>query len=181
MHLSKTLPSGANAAVIVRHKTKKRLRATCFRGLSVRLAGNFLRWSSSDELFRDPEVMKHFLAELDHMWSQREFATHSVTISHSLPVGWESTAPREQYHDKDLEPFTLSRRAWGLRVKLDCTHLRAPQTHELTLVYEFKCEDGTPVAVIHSIYPGSDIGELNDDVTAREQCIFFGWNHPGQP
>jgi hypothetical protein len=31
------------------------------------------------------------------------------------------------------------------------------------------------------MYPGPDIGELVGDVSARENVVFFDWNHPGEP
>lgn len=178
MYIDKTLKSGVGAAIIVRRSTEERLQMKCFRG-SLAFAGNFLRWNSADELFRDGEVMQHFLAELDEMWSKQDFATHSVNIVCSVPLGWESSASCEDYSKNDLEQFNLNRRSWGLRVKLSQKNLLAPRTSELTVVYEFKSEDGKAVAIVHSIYPGSDVGELNGDVTEREKRVFFDWNHPG--
>lgn len=180
MYISKTLKSGVNAAIIVRRATEERLQTKCFRGTSLALAGNFSRWSSADELFRDREVLEHFLAELNVMWEKQDFATHSVSIVHSSPTGWESTDDAKKYVETDLEQFNLNRRSLGQRVHLSHKHLLAPKTSELTIVYEFKSEDGKAVAIVHSIYPGSDVGELNGDVTEREQRIFFDFNHPGQ-
>lgn len=180
MYIGKTLKSGIGAAIIVRRSTKDRLSTKCFRGTSLALAGNFLRWNSADELFRDREIMQHFLSELDEIWSKQDFATHSVSIVYSSPVGWESTDEAKKYAEADLEQFNLNRRSWGKRVHLSRTDLLAPKTSELTIVYEFKPEDDKAVAIVHSIYPGSDVGELSGDVTEREQRIFFDFNHPGQ-
>lgn len=179
MYIGKTLKSGVNAAVIVRRTTEKRLLTKCFRGTTLPLAGNFLRWGSAEELFRDREVMEHFLAELDELWSKRDFGTSSVSIVHSMPVGWESTSALQNYADGDLEEFDLNRRSCGLRVKPSRTDLLAPQTNELTIVFEFKSEDDKAVAIVHSIYLGSDVGELDGDVTDREKRVFFDWSHPG--
>lgn len=179
MYIRNTLNSGTRASIIVRRTTEERLWSKCFRGTALQLAGNFLRWCSADQLFRDCEVMEHFLAELDELWSKQEFGTSSVSINHSMPVGWESTDALENYAEDDLEEFRLNSRSWGLRVKPSRTGLLAPKTNELTLVFEFKSEGGEAVAVVHSIYPGKDVGELDRDVTDREKRVFFDWNHPG--
>ncbi len=180
MFIEKNLKSGVIAAIVVRSTTKNRLDTKCFRGTSEVLAGNFCLWNSAEELFSDREVMGHFLAELDEMWLAQNFGTHSVGVVYPTHVGWESTSPLKNYDEKDLEQFDLNRQSWGLRVKPASIDLLAPQTNELTIVYEFKSEDDRPVAVVHSIYPGKDIGELYGDVTDREQRVFFDWFHPGQ-
>lgn len=166
--------------LIVRLSTVKRLSKTCFRGPLLPLAGNFLLWSSVEEVFGDLGVLAQFLDELGERLLIQDIGTHSVCITHSTSVGWESTAPRENYSDDDLEQFPLNRKSVALRVKPTCLHLLAPRTRQLTIVYEFKFEGEFPVAVIHSIYPGKDIGELCGDVTAREGRIFFDWDHPGE-
>ena len=97
-----------------------------------------------------------------------------------MSVGWESTSALSDYKEDDLERFTINRRSKGLRVKMCRTDLLAPKTCELTIVYELKIEDDKLVAIIHSIYPGQDIGELRGNVTVREKRVFFDWNHPGQ-
>ena len=51
--------------------------------------------------------------------------------------------------------------------------------NEVTLVLEFKSEYDSPVAVIHSLYPGHDVGDLEGDMTVREDRVWFNWNHPG--
>lgn len=180
MFIGKVLDKGGDVAIIVRSQTEERLRTTCFRDTTQPLAGKFFRWSSVEELFHDHEVMEHFLAELSELWSQQEFGTSSVSIVHSMPVGWESTAPRSNYAYEDLEEFQLNRRSSALRVDCSRTDLLAPKTSELTIVFEFKRERDESVAVVHSIYPGVDIGELNGDVSEREWRVFFDWNHPGQ-
>lgn len=179
MYIHNTLNSGVRAAIIVRRTTEERLWSKCFRGTALPLAGNFQRWCSADQLFRDREVMEHFLTELDELWSKQEFGTSSVSIVHSMPVGWESTDELQSYTKDDLEEFHLNRKSWGLRVKPSRTDLLAPKTHEFTLVFEFKSEGDEAVAVVHSIYPGKDIGELDRDVTDREKRVFFDWEHPG--
>jgi hypothetical protein len=154
------------------------LLTTCFRNTSSPLAGNFLSWKSLQDLFHDHEVMRHFLAEMEEMCLLRDFTTHSFSFMHPEIVGWESTAALSSYNEDSLERFTRSRSNW-LRIKPCRTDLLAPKTHEVTIVYELKPEADQMVAVVHSIYPGQDIGELRGNVTDREKRVFFDWNHPG--
>jgi hypothetical protein len=170
---------GVETAIVVRPETEARLRKTCFRGKDVNCAGNFFRWGSSVEVFDDSTVRAEFLAELADVWRAKDFGTHSVTIRHEAFVGWSSTAVFNAYAKTALEPFKLNRRASGLRVKTSRTDLSAPRTADITLVFEFKAERSKPVAVVHSIYPGEDVGELVGDVSSRELCVFYDFNHPG--
>ena len=179
MYIGKILDDGVPVSIIVPDQTEERLQSTCYRGNSFSRAGNFLHWWSSEGLLRDPELMLYFLEELNQLWSEQAFGTRSVCIVHSDYVGWESTSPLALYEDEDLEVFQLNRRAHALRVKLDCTHLLAPLTKEVTIVFEFKEGKDRTVAIVHSAYPGFDVGDLSGDVTEREHRVFFDWNHPG--
>lgn len=179
MYLSKKTEDGMMVGIIVRFQTEQRLRKTCFRGVTVRKAGNFSCWNHSEQVLMSGVVLKEFLAEITELWKRQDFGTHSVEIECDYFVGWSSTAPLGGYILEVLEPFKLNRRSEGLRVKYSRRDLRAPQTKLLTIVFEFKSEDGRPVVVIHSMYLGKDVGELEGDVTAREDCVFFDWEHPG--
>lgn len=179
MHLYRKLRCGTSAEIIVRRDTEIRLFEKHFRGTSRPLAGNFMRWHSADRLFGDVGVMREFLAELNDLWLREDFATHSLCINHSAQVGWSSTDELKKYSAEALEAFDLNRRSHGLRVNLDRKDLRAPRTNKLTIVFEFKREGITAVAIVHSVYPGPDVGELNGDVSQREKCVFFDWDHPG--
>ncbi len=180
MYLTKKTKREIDASIIVRNNTEARLRTKCFRGTTIKRAGNFFRWDSAESLFSDQEVLEQFLEELDDAWQDQDFGTHSVTITHPLFVGWEGTDELIYYSLDDLERFDLNRKSWGLRVKQERGHLLSPKTQELTIVFEFKREKERAVAVIHSLYPGCDVGELIGDVTEREQRVFFDWNHHGR-
>lgn len=180
MQIVKNLRSGVEILIVVRSFTEQRLSTKCFRGKNLARSGNFCLWSSVYELFRDETVMEQFLEELHELWANRELGTHSQSITHNLVVGWDSTDPVVNYVRHDLEYFNPNRRSVGMRVKLDRTDLFAPQTRELTLVYELRSEDGNPVVVVHSIYPGIDVGELIGDITKREKRVFFDWSHQGE-
>lgn len=180
MYIGKTLRAGAPVGIIVGHATEERLQTKCFRGTSLACAGNFQNWNSASQMFRDDEVMNFFLAELDELWIKGEFGVQSVNILLSKTIGWESTAPLSNYADADLEHLDLSRRSWGLRVKLSRRDLLTPKTNELTIVFQLKSEDDRAVVIVRSMYPGFDVGELDGDVTDREKRVFFDWNHPGE-
>lgn len=180
MYIRKVLKSGVRASIVVRESTEERLLGRCFRGTDLRLAGNFSVWNSVFWFWKDNLVLGQFLKEMEDLWSTKDFDTHSVNVIHKVFVGWESTSSIERYKADDLEPFKLNRRAQGLRVKTDRTDLLAPRTKEITIVFEFKSENDQPVAIIHSIYPGRDIGDLEGDVTEREGRVFFDWNHSGE-
>lgn len=180
MRLFGVLHSGTKVIILARYNTEQRLEKTCFRGLDLALAGNFCKWRSLTMVLANPLVMHEFLCELDDLWGKRDFGTHSLKITTDKVVGWESTASINNYDQESLEPFSLNGKVRGLRVKLSHKDLLAPQTCELTIIFEFKAEGGDAVCVIHSIYPGHDIGELDGDVTKREGRVFFDWSHPGE-
>jgi hypothetical protein len=179
MRIQLNLNSGVLATVVVRQRTKDRLRTKCFRGASLPYAGNFDFWTSAEQVFGDALVQEEFADELDELLTKSDFKTHSVNIDHDQIVGWASTSPSDKYQMSALERFSLNRKSTGLRVKPSRTDLLAPRTKKLTIVFEFKLENDNPVAVVHSIYPGADIGELEGDMTHRERCVFFDWDHPG--
>jgi hypothetical protein len=184
------LSSGEQFAIVVRTRTKDRLRNTCFRGRSVTKAVNFSRWASVEELVDDcaNALENHFRNVIENdllaRSSEGPFPTESFELDCGVSVGWASTDKRERYQSEGalLERFAPNRASTALRVRNDATlsgfHY-APRTTAVTFVCEVRHEDGAWVVVIHSIYPGSDIGELKGDVTEREGVVFFGWEHPG--
>lgn len=180
MYLAQQLPDGTSAGIVVRKSAKERLATTCFRGAGVSKAGNFSAWESAEKLFGTYGVTARLLAHLAELWVKRDFDTHSVEIELPSRIGWGSTDHLMNYRPEELEEFKPNSRSTALRVKPSLKHLTAAQTHCLTVVFELKMERGHPVAVIHSVYPGRDIGELEGDVTEREQIVFFDWDHPGE-
>ncbi len=165
--------------------TEERLLPKCFRGNEVKKAGNFSIYSSIEGVLEDPVVWEQFLAAVSKSWNDGYFDNFSLTVKHRQYVGWESTARKKQYDLDVLEYFRINRRASGLRVKGDRTDLRAPKTKKLTIILQCvrdKSPDrfGNPAAIIHSLYPGKDIGELKGNVTELEQRVFFDWEHPGE-
>lgn len=180
MRFSTKLPDGTDVSIVVRSETKLRLRDKCFRHKSKRKAGNFLNWRAVTEVFQDEGVIQQLLEELAEVRKQNCLGINSMCQVHAVDIGWESTAPLADYNAADLEEFKPNRRSNALRVRADRTHLLAPLTKRLTLVYELKLESEKLVAIVHSMYPGLDIGELDGDISVREQRVFFAWDHPGE-
>ena len=179
MHLQRTLKDGTSLSLVMRQVTSNRLSLTCFRGRKIRCAGNFSMWSGPEPMFRNNLVRAEFNRHLSEMFTKDEFGTHSVTIESFQVVGWESTAPLKDFDENQLEPFEPNRHSSALRVRRDLENILAPQTNKVTIVFEFKREGEAAAAIIHSIYPGNDVGELDGDLTDREQCVFFDFDHPG--
>lgn len=166
-------------SIAVPESVEKRLATTCFRDMKC-LAGNFSVWKNAAELFADKRVMGNLLADVGEAFNACRW-NNSVCIELDSAIGWAGTDKLEKYHPEDLEEFKPNMRSTALRVKLDRLHLPAPKTDLLTIIYKVQREVNGPITVtVWSIYPGVDIGELRDNITLREQCVFFDWNHPGQ-
>lgn len=166
--------------LVCRTETLDRLLGTCFRGKGVRLAGNFSRWNDVKELFEDDVIGRAISEEFYEVATEGVPGTNSLEIDYEAPVGWSSTDDVKKYDSTLLEHFQPNRKASALRVKTSAQGVRAPVTNLVTLVYEYKLEKGKHhTFVVHSIYPGSDVGPLSGDVSGREGQVFFDWNHPG--
>ncbi len=166
--------------VIMRDHTFDRLRNTCFRGPSIVRAGNFSAWGAAKEFLSDLRVQNAIISEMRELSKPGISEAHSVEIEFDQPIGWSSTDDLSKFPLEHLEAFSLNRRAGGLRVKLCHTEYLAPKTHVVTIIFELKDEGNSYTALVHSTYPGKDVGELNDNVSARENVAFFGWTHPGE-
>ena len=168
-------------AIVCRTHTKERLKTTCFRNNgTIRLAGNFFQWFSVEEFLQDPCILHILFEEFFDVYLNGEFGSASFEFEYKKHVGWTSTDDISKYKPEDLEPFNPNRKSTALRVKTNLTHIKAPTTNLITVVFELKDENGFPVFIVHSMYPGKDIGPLFEDVTAREGQVFFGWDHPGE-
>lgn len=179
MYLERRIEDGTLVAVIVRSHTKDRLARTCFRGRNVRRSGNFFRWESAEELFRERYVWIYFTKEVAKVYAQKDLGTHSFEFNMGENVGWDGTSRLERFTSSELEEFKPNRRSRAFRVKRSETKQKAPMTTFVTFVYELKDENGKAVAIVHSIYPGVDVGDLDGDVTVREGRVFFDFDHPG--
>jgi hypothetical protein len=179
MYLEKWV-DGQRFKIVVRLEAEQRLSQTCFRGAHCRCAGNFFRFESAIAVFNCEEVWRPFSEEILEMWEKNDFGFSSFSILCDRPVGWSSTMPIESVGLEGCEQFNPNRRSSGLRVKINRRNIMAPTTSIITFVVEFRSEDNVPAVVIHSMYPGVDIGKLVGNVTEREGVVFFDWNHPGE-
>lgn len=165
--------------IAVRGETESRLSRTSFRGVQKRLAGNFHRFSTARHLILDPEINVHLVDAAKESY-HLGYKVNSTTIQCGSLVGWASSDDVDLYTDDDVELFSPSRKSTALRVKLDRLTLTSPQTDLVTIVYELRMELRQVAVIVHSIYPGVDVGELVGDITKREGVVFFDWDHPGE-
>ena len=172
--------AGEKYNIIVRKPAMERLREKNFRGTAIVCAGNFSKWPNIQSFLYDEKIKKTIMEEMLEEMTMRGAGTSSFELEFEDYVGWSSTDNLQKYSTNELELHYPNRRSTVLRVKMDLLSIRASKTKIVTLVYELKREGGILVAVIHSIYPGHDIGELYGDVSEREKVVFFDWNHPGE-
>lgn len=166
--------------VIMRDYTFDRLRNTCFRGPAIVRAGNFSAWYGAKEFLRDERVQSAIISEMRELSKPGISETHSVEIEFDQSIGWSSTDDLSKFPMEHLLPFALNRKAYGLKVKPEHAQYLAPKTNVVTIIFELKDEGDSYTAVVHSTYPGKDVGELSDNVSARENVVFFDWSHPGE-
>jgi hypothetical protein len=180
MFIERKTDGGLTAIIIVPWSTEKRLRSTCYRGPMIRRAGNFMRFNSSDDLLGDQIVINALLSDLDKLWRRKWRGHYRFSITCPDFVGWESTAPLKNFAPTDLEPFEPNKKSSALRVRLDRPDLVAPKTREIVIIAEVRQENGNPVIILHSAYPGKEIGQLEGNITEREGRVFFTWEHLGE-
>lgn len=170
---------GWHLKLIMRKETRDRLAQTCFRGKDAVCAGNFLRWASIEEMLEDPEVLRLLVIELaKEIKGKPQEGTLGIEVVCRKFIGWASTAPRKNYEKSELEPFKPNRHTNAMRVKKG-RDILVPLTKRVTIIMELKREGRDWAAVIHSVYPGKDVGKLTGNITEREGVVFFGWNHQG--
>jgi len=111
------------------------------------------------------------------------FARQDGALIGPALVGRSSTGKLADYPAEALVPYQPNKRSQALRIRPERRDILAPPTCILTIVYQRKPPDdeGRQVVIVHSLYPGPDIGQLRGDITAREGVVFFYWEHPGQP
>lgn len=163
----------------------QRLKGTCFRGTHRACAGNFSKWGNALDMFDGSEdVMDQLIEDVEQAVRAETWGANSVCMKLGYMVGWTATCARGTISEDVLEPFTLGKngKASGLRVKLDATHILAPQTDLATVIYELRSgrSSGSFQVIVWSIYPGPDVGEIQGNITERERQVFFDFNHPGQ-
>lgn len=165
--------------IIVRKETVTRLGDTCFRGIHKCLAGNFARWWNAKVLLEDPFINDQLHRKI-LIHSVDGLGTYSITIDYPYIVGWSGTDDIEKYPHDSYREYRPNRHSSVMKISPLRKDILAPLTKQVTFVYELKREDGDLVAIIHSIYPGKDIGPLSGDLTASQNIVMFDWKHPGK-
>lgn len=159
-----------------------RLKGTCFRGTHVKKGGNFGIWDDFAEFLSDPEVRSKLTAEFEKMVERPTDEQLRLELQFSRKVGWDSVMLKEDLKPGDLEQcFTkqLSKRATALF--LPTGYIDAPATEFVTMVMYMKFVDGHWVFVISTMYPGADCGQLEGNMTEKEDLIWLDWENPGEP
>jgi len=164
--------------VVVPKHTEGRLSDKCFRGPDCSKAGNFRYWKDTKQVI-EGVITDSVLSRLQEAAMKNGKGTFSICLDLRDPIGWSSTAPRDQYVEADLVSFEPNNHSSALKV-VNPEKL-APLTNHLTIVCEYKRKGGVEVFVIHSMYPGKDVGVLDGDITQREKVVFFDWEHQGEP
>jgi len=176
-----TTAEGVPIVVLMRDPTEFKLSTKCFRGRECHCAGNFSQWESAQEMFRDEgllELLIHdALRSLTSSVSRRR-----VSLDLGRNIGWSGTDAVSNYNSEDLEVYRPNWKCTALRVRFGAIHLKAPLTSLVTVIYQIKYEEdrGQFAVVIHSTYPGMDIGEMSGNVTEDRGIVFFGLKHPGE-
>ena len=166
--------------IVIRDVAEKKISKKHFKGGHVRCAGNFFKWTCIDELFGERDFIDAIFEDASDAFGEGHIGTSSFSYNFRCPVGWSSTAPIHDFRREYFEKFYINKWSSGQRIRRNRTDLRAPKTDLVTVIYELKDEGEKIVIVIHSLYPGMDIGELKGDVSQREGCVFFDWDHPGE-
>jgi len=177
------LPCGQLVKVAMNDFVEKKRLATRFRGKTVAKSCNFSMWENPDEVFAEKFVRREILVLCERLFFENEAEiTESICIECPTIIGWDATAPVENYNQDDLEHFDMPNgKSCALRVKTDRVHLRAPRTKMLTIICEFVRREGKlPRLNIVSMYPGVDIGDLEGNITEREKRVLFDFDHPGE-
>ena len=186
MFFKTTFPNGVRFNIIVGHEETIKLQHRSFRGPGSPYAGNFFGFSRVEYVVRD----RLFFDDLRVSASQKvremisrgkSYADFSCTFDCGKPVGWASTLPLALVPADALEPFEPNRHSRALRVKPGRTDIVAPLTNLVTFACQVRCDKARWKLIIHTLYPGEDVGPILGDVTQRSKRAFLDWNHPGMP
>jgi len=162
--------------IVVRQPTEARLAKTCFR--KTHHAGAFTNWYSSQDILLDSFVQSELIDDAREAVQRNEYGTHSLEISYPRIVGYASTIDLNKVRHLQVEERNLNKRSTALFI-VD-RRIAAPKTNLITMIYELRRETLKNVIVIHSMYPGQDIGPLDGDISEREGVAFLEWSTPGE-
>jgi len=131
-------------------------------------------------LFED----SHFREEaLEHIQMSLEDGDVEFSFEALMPyvVGWDSTAPLDDFDGDDLEQRALNAKATAFFVKREAKRM-ALQTDLVTMCLRRASRQNTGelALLIGTVYPGVDVGPLEGDMTLREQRVWFDWHERGE-
>lgn len=172
------IPNHCNQTMLERH----------FRGRSSRRAGNFSRWESPNEVLRDRRFSEIFHAVCFDILTELERHPPKYSSDYdqrfSIPfpgiVGWSGTVPRSYVNGVELESFDINKNARGFKV-MDSMPL-APVTRLVSCSTRFRFHEADPhnhVLMLYNLAPGPSVGELQGNVSLREDIVFFDFLHRG--
>jgi len=169
-----------NVELVMPVEQGERLRGTCFRGRQCRQAGNFFAWDDFREFLEDP-VARHLLSEhFNRLLRIRNVnVTHRIELRFTQFVGWDSvltTKELTRYELSMCEWRPLNNRAGALFVQ---NGRKAPRTAVVTMALRM-CHVGHWKFVIYTMYPGSDCGELQGNLTEERGLVFLDWSTSGE-
>jgi len=187
MHFTQNLKRGRTVEIVVGNDNFQRIKEFHFRGELIRQAGNFSRWPSLNQLIGNQYILSKLLADLDEAIDEIDDPNRrtdfGVQIECDYFVGWTTHEDASKFQPELLEAYKPNKRSRGMKVRLDASRqIRAPKTTLVTIVYSIIWNDENSCyrVDIWSVHPGSDIGELKGNITARENIVFFDYAHPGQ-
>jgi hypothetical protein len=194
--LSDAVSPGVGLKVIIPAEVAKVLRETRFRGKGFARAGNSSRWSSIEEMLKDPLFRERFAEVIadsvrDNWPVLLENFEETVTLPFGVPVGWVTVLPREKINGARIAPSRITPTLRGMLVAIDDAEHRAPLSNLLTMKLSMRVDfkDRSSIAVrVVDVHMGEDLGRLEGDLTGAfrfrgelepRKVVFFHNDHPG--
>lgn len=172
--------------LVLRPEDARHLATTCFRGPSVRRAGNFMTWVNIQDMLKDPivhlELVEEVLEVIQELITERKTAlhAHTFTVIHDRQIGWAWNVDSEDLpQNTRLSRFRLSDELSAFQI-MDA-RVPAPQTPYVTFSLNFaKNVNGWEVRIV-TIYPGDmvECGSKRPMTISPAKIVFFPPNHIG--
>lgn len=171
----------------------ERLAKTCFRGERVTQAGNFLFWSSFEDMIKDTSVGLELVGAFEALCmsdTQKRGGQFRLSLPFSYPIGWASAVCSlhawmiRLNWPQALEEDNINANTRAFRVREQFyAELPAPLTEKLTIAGK---REWLPYwnawnITIFTMYPGEDIGPLRSDSSdgMLKNVVFWDWSAPG--
>jgi len=161
----------------------QRLKGVCFRGPSVRQAGNLFHWKDHNAFLNDPVVltlMAPSLTEIIDRPYPYAHGPHRFEIKFEHHVGWDKVVYLDKLSVDDEDSCKrdfLNHKATALILPND--RIKAPLTKVVTMVVSVR-HIGFWQFGIRDMYPGPDIGRVFEDMTDKHGLVWLRWSNPGE-